>query len=492
MQLVIRKSSPELWVSLHAAGLRSSDDLAISSFSAQLEGGPKRIKHKRNCTVTVSFTPQREGFCEAVLELKFVDAKHNVDFVIERTLRGVAKQPTGDRRHHQESLPTNHRAHDNPGFSSGEGEELLDSDDTGISVSGENDGLDFGIVERMSLDGPFATPTFSLTIKNAEGFPAVTLVEERVTTLYGRDFSFIPGTECLVHIQFNPKFDGVFEATLELVFYDSERLARFVVSKGLHGIAGSLDDHKHFEFLNKEVPARRRRPEGGRQLPPSLQDIVDDVTFNRQHYDTKSERLTEVLSPLIRAALKELKPPDLNMDTYTQLEFLDQRPYEVEVRQRDQRYSVEMEDKDEDHLPEAIIGDFLWLDDIQDDIRYEARITKVDLFTRGRISVLRMSLRLPIDFNLYRGATFILRFRPNRITLRRQHHTLASSFTPQRRLLFPSASDIKPIERYLSRAEIDNLKLFNENVRDDDQQLQTVLSVLQQPKGSTPFIIFGP
>jgi helicase MOV-10 len=151
-----------------------------------------------------------------------------------------------------------------------------------------------------------------------------------------------------------------------------------------------------------------------------------------------------------------------------------------------------IEDKDEDHLPEAIVGDFLWLDDIQEDIRYEARITKVDLSTRSRISVLRMWLRLPIDFKIYRGATFTLLFRLNRITLRRQYHALASSFAPQRRLLFPSVSDIKPIERHLPRAEIDNLRLFNENVRNDDQQLQTVLSILQQPKGSTPFIIFGP
>lgn len=156
-----------------------------------------------------------------------------------------------------------------------------------------------------------------------------------------------------MHIQFNPKFDGLFEATLELVFYDSERLARFVVSRGLHGIAGSLDDHKHFEFLDKGVPARRRRPEGGRQVPPqkeillpppsrrrksrkipeyelpsSLQEIMDDATRHHDtksgslsedgHHDTKSRGLIEALLPALREALKDLKPPELNMDTYTQ------------------------------------------------------------------------------------------------------------------------------------------------------------------------------
>jgi helicase MOV-10 len=57
--------------------------------------------------------------------------------------------------------------------------------------------------------------------------------------------------------------------------------------------------------------------------------------------------------------------------------------------------------------------------------------------------------------------------------------------------LFPSAADIGS-RQHLSRAEIDNLDLANGNIRDDDQQLRTVVSVLEQPKGSVPFIIFGP
>ncbi|KAI9452271.1 P-loop containing nucleoside triphosphate hydrolase protein [Russula earlei] len=102
-----------------------------------------------------------------------------------------------------------------------------------------------------------------------------------------------------------------------------------------------------------------------------------------------------------------------------------------------------------------------------------------------------MSLRLPTDFNHYRGAHFTIRFRLNRITLRRQYHALTNVSTRLRRFLFPSAADVKPI-RSLSRAEIDGLNLVNEIIRDDDQQLQTVISILEQPKGTVPFIIFGP
>jgi helicase MOV-10 len=155
--------------------------------------------------------------------------------------------------------------------------------------------------------------------------------------------------------------------------------------------------------------------------------------------------------------------------------------------------SIEIENDDEDLLPEVIVGDFLWLDDIQEDIRYESRITKADVFSRGqsRAAILKMTLRLPTVFDPYTGAQFIVRFRLNRITLRRQYHALASFSTSLRRLLFPVAADIKPMQ-YLSKAEIDNLKLMNDNIHDDNQQLQTIVSILRQPKGSVPFIIFGP
>jgi helicase MOV-10 len=157
--------------------------------------------------------------------------------------------------------------------------------------------------------------------------------------------------------------------------------------------------------------------------------------------------------------------------------------------------SIEIvEDNPDEDLPEVIVGDHFWLDDRLEGRRYEACVTHVDVFERRRVAVLRMSLRLPTNFEFSRGPIFRLSFRLNRITLRRQYHALATLFTPQRRLLFPSLVDIQPTERRLSRVEIEKLKLklSNQSIRDDKQQLQTVISILQQPKGTVPFIIFGP
>ena len=158
--------------------------------------------------------------------------------------------------------------------------------------------------------------------------------------------------------------------------------------------------------------------------------------------------------------------------------------------------SVEIENDDEDLLPEVAVGDFVWLDD-QKNLRFEASVTDIDVYMRHHLAVMKMSLRLPTDLNHYYtgpNVQFIVQVRHNRITLRRQYHALTKSFPPPRRLLFPSVLDVKP-NRHLSKTEIYNLKfrhLANRRIRDDPQQLQAVVSILEQPKGSVPFIIYGP
>ena len=167
------------------------------SFSARLEGDSKIIKPKRTYIVVVSYTPRREGLCEAALELIFHDHGHNVDFVVKRTLSGWARGLTGRQIHGQNgsasalrSRPTNNWGDDHSSVSSDDEEEFLDGDETGISVSGEDD-LDFGIVERKRPNGPFATLSASLTIKLADSFPSVTFLNERIKTSDGSDSGYV-------------------------------------------------------------------------------------------------------------------------------------------------------------------------------------------------------------------------------------------------------------------------------------------------------------
>jgi len=166
-----------------------------SWFSARFEGDSQWVKYDHQNIVTVRFAPQREGHCDAVLELIFCDHKHNADFVIKRSLSGRAKlpkQPAGGQRLLQleytpntVSQPINDRVDDDDARILVD-EEFLDCDGTGISVS-HADGLDFGIVERKRPNGPFATSSSVLTIKHEDDFPAVKFIKGRAKATDGSD-----------------------------------------------------------------------------------------------------------------------------------------------------------------------------------------------------------------------------------------------------------------------------------------------------------------
>ncbi|KAI0290989.1 P-loop containing nucleoside triphosphate hydrolase protein [Russula brevipes] len=532
-ELVITKSSPQPFVFFKGARVCSQGGSVTSWFSAQIEGDSKWIKQNRPRRVNVWFAPQNEGLYEATLELTFC-IKHKADFVIKRALCGWAKPSTGVQGRQIESggnsgsQSTNDFTDEHAAVSVDE-EELLDSDGTGISVS-HGDALDFGIVERKRANGPFATPSSLLTVELADGFPAVMLVKEKISTLDGTRPDFVavfvgdsrnirPGTESTVRIIFSPKFQGLFKATLELIFYDNERSVWFVVRRRLQGIAGSLQDHKHLESLGRgnddkltkntrEVPPwkvipllspawhRKSSHIPDYEVPPIVQDAVEKSTVTCP-YDRNASALVSALRPdsLNKYTHAHYFKALLNIeDGQQQWDVRCHRPYQVEVQRRGQLYDVEIENDDEDLLPEVALGDFLWLDDPQEYIRYEARITNIDVFTRRHLAVLKMSLRLPTNFIPYRGAQFTVILRHNRISLRRQYHALSASFAAPCRLLFPSVSDIKSLQP-LSRPDIHNLKLrllVNRTIRDDHQQLQAIVSILEQPKGSVPFIIYGP
>ena len=148
--------------------------------------------HNQKHIVTVSFKPCREGHYEATLDLIFYDYKHERDFVIKRTLTGRAKPPISAQRHQNGSTPEsgsrliNGSTSKHASVSAGENEVYLDSEGTGINISDEN-GLDFGIVERNRPNGLFASQSSLLTIRLEAGFQTVTFIKDRTRTLDGSD-----------------------------------------------------------------------------------------------------------------------------------------------------------------------------------------------------------------------------------------------------------------------------------------------------------------
>ena len=97
-----------------------------------------------------------------------------------------------------------------------------------------------------------------------------------------------------------------------------------------------------------------------------------------------------------------------------------------------------------------------------------------------------LKLRFGDDFSLYSGNTVDVRFVLNRMPFRRMHQALARHFCPAR-ILFPEIEHVKTMP-----AIQEDIVPFNRCIGENPEQLACVISILQQPPGSPPFVIFGP
>ena len=145
----------------------------------------------------------------------------------------------------------------------------------------------------------------------------------------GNSHDIQPGPQSGVRIIFSPKYEGLFKATLELIFYHTQVSVWFVVRRRMQGIAGSLKDHKHFESLGQadSFGAIESRASGGGtrpqrtvllstnrcrrskylpeyELPPIVQESLDNSS-DTQPYDENAPGL-----------ISALKPDGLFMSTY--------------------------------------------------------------------------------------------------------------------------------------------------------------------------------
>jgi hypothetical protein len=154
-------------------------------------------------------------------------------------------------------------------------------------------------------------------------------------TFEGRSRTIRAGTKSTVQIEFVPEFEGLFEATLQLIFAKTQQSERFAVSTELQAVAGSLEDHERFESLNQRRHVRSSERNSGRQdgrdrrvlpekiiplpklagqfghlpeyeLPVKVQEAVNSVT-RENPYENEAKYL-----------INDLVPKKLAMDTYAQ------------------------------------------------------------------------------------------------------------------------------------------------------------------------------
>ena len=120
-----------------------------------------------------------------------------------------------------------------------------------------------------------------------------------VVTFEGDSRTIQPGTESTVCVIFSPKYDGLFEAELKLVFFDVRLSSRFVVRRRLQGIAGSIEDHRLFESLDQEND--KEPPENHLYIPPQT------VMLLQPHRRRKSRKLPDyALPPIVQEVVNRV------------------------------------------------------------------------------------------------------------------------------------------------------------------------------------------
>lgn len=107
-----------------------------------------------------------------------------------------------------------------------------------------------------------------------------------------------------------------------------------------------------------------------------------------------------------------------------------------------------------------------------------------------KVEMVTVQLRFHHGFTAVRGQLFDVRFTLGRTPLRRMHQALAVAWNPER-ILFPDETHITegatPTED-----DLGGVSLYNRRLENNPQQKLAVTSVLCQPPGSVPFVIFGP
>jgi helicase MOV-10 len=131
--------------------------------------------------------------------------------------------------------------------------------------------------------------------------------------------------------------------------------------------------------------------------------------------------------------------------------------------------------------PSLIVGDI---------IHVQEHAISSDQWFGGYVHVTEdysVALKFATSFNSIRGERYDVRFSLSRGPLRRMHQSLDTACPA--RLLFP-----KPSHRHITLPtnQTDALSLFNRNIEQNPHQSLAVRSILHLPRGSPPFIVFGP
>ncbi|KAJ7669415.1 RNA helicase [Mycena polygramma] len=375
-----------------------------------------------------------------------------------------------------------------------------EEDKNGITVS-HKEGLDFGIVSPD--DSVFLDITILKTGFQSRIVLETTAVRGDETkfsiSLAGKSRWINPHAARTLSVQFHPSFDGEYKDVLELLFLDTSTRDRFLITRKLCAVVGSKDDHQQ---LKPKAPYARRKPAPFQFDGPIIRSLrppnwgPTKWTSRLLEYKSPDALIQVAFGPhsgtntkTILQTVKQFLPDAFTSNTYAQffqVMLQDLEMYamtDVELKPSHPRYDLQVKGLEEGR-PSVIVGDFILVrhTGVAEGPWFEGRVHKVYQS--------HVSLRFGENFSTYKGTKFDVKFTLNRLPHRRMHQALTNSFK-ESRILFPRDEHILR-NRRVSASERDSITPVNRRIAEDPEQFETVVAIVHQPRGSPPFVVFGP
>ncbi|EMD34731.1 hypothetical protein CERSUDRAFT_54531 [Gelatoporia subvermispora B] len=382
-------------------------------------------------------------------------------------------------------------------------------DKHGIVVSGRDDGIDFGIVEpAVAQIGDSATITVSNTVPSSK----VHLVEAKFSSGTRRPSAFsledlrMPqvvsyGKEVSCPITFRQNNVGRFYDRIEFTFEDTLLKSRFVIIRTVKATVGSSADYELLRPVAPYVPRKRvaRNPET--ELVPGVPpDTLRSIKYVVPLPDAEIPKwLSSLLSQGARSSVtsrirQSALPASLTSEThgrhFSNLLWVEEYQMDRDMEMYDM-HDATLEKYNSfyylvvpglaEKRPSVLVGDRIAVqpNNIEGGKWYEGF---VHVERRNEVG-----LRFGGSFSYSSSQRFRVRFRLNRIPLRRQHQALDVAFHPER-LLFPEHKHIQANVPANSAV----LTMYNHLIASNPAQVRAVTQILGQPAGSPPFVVFGP
>ncbi|KAF7313870.1 RNA helicase [Mycena chlorophos] len=379
-----------------------------------------------------------------------------------------------------------------------------EADKHSVSVS-HGEGVDFGVVgleDSLSVDvtvlkagvEPIVLETLAMRSADSPFSASLAGKSRWVTHIRAR-------TLC---IRFAPPIEGEFKDVLELVLLNVKTRERFLITRKVLAVVGSQEDHEllkpHSEYVRRPRPIPV--PFKGRIVRPPRPPTWAPNAWKKTllPYEPPANLIQAAFeTPRGRDVVKTVKqhfmPRVFDVNTYAkffqvllyiedyQMRRVPSIEFWAELRPNHPRYELEVKGLEEGR-PSVVVGDF---------IRIKHSGSEDGPWYEGRVHQVRqnhVSLRFGEDFSTYRGTKFDVRFTLNRLPLRRMHQALTNESRPAR-ILFPDASH-KSVKRPCSEEQLAEIVPVNRLIAQDREQLETVAAIVHRPRGSVPFVVFGP